>query len=167
MKLVVLNTFRLFLLVQPSSSAAAKKVFVAYYCSADVVLGRLLGTPSHAPVQLSLIFLVNIITNVKKVEWRAKLNFESKLRKIIGQNKNSKIRRKNWSTSGMGYNLPQHFSSLLTGARLHVVPARLQLLLKRGKPASMPTLAQHNSLRQCPSKHGMPLVQRHWPLRRS
>ena len=39
-------------------------------------------------------------------------------------------------------------------ARLHVLPARLQLLPKRGKSTSMPTLAKHTSLRQWPLKHG-------------
>ena len=41
---------------------------------------------------------------------------------------------------------------------------RLQLLPKRGKSASMPTLAKHTSLCQWPSKHWVPLDQRHWPL---
>ena len=39
-------------------------------------------------------------------------------------------------------------------ARLHVLPARLQLLPKRGKSTSMPTLAKHTSLRQWPLKPG-------------
>ena len=39
-------------------------------------------------------------------------------------------------------------------ARLHVLPARLQLLPKRGKSTSMSTLAKHTSLRQWPLKHG-------------
>ena len=41
---------------------------------------------------------------------------------------------------------------------------KVQLLPKRGKSASMPTLAKHTSLRQWPSKHWVPLAQRRWPL---